>query len=178
MSPQVVGRAGKPSPTGRLGVRHTGAMARTIATTRRVRREEMLDFVRQRHKATLITTRRNGRPQVSPVACGVDGEGRMVVATYPQRAKAANLRRDPRVTVLVHSDDWDGPYVQLDGVAEVIDLPDSVEPLVDYFHSIAGEHPDWVEYRQAMRDQGKSLIRVTIESWGPIAAGGFPPEHA
>jgi hypothetical protein len=80
--------------------------------------------------------------------------------------------------VLIHSDDWNGPYVQLDGTAEVIDQPDAVEPLVDYFRSISGEHPDWDEYRQAMGDQGKSLIRVTVESWGPSATGGFPPELA
>jgi PPOX class probable F420-dependent enzyme len=153
-------------------------MPRKIATEDRVGRDEMLDFVRTRHNATLVTTRRNGRPQVSPVTAGVDGEGRLVISTYPQRAKVANLRREPAVTVLVHSDDWNGPYVQLDGTAEVIDQPDAVEPLVDYFRSISGEHPDWDEYRQAMRDQGKSLIRVTIESWGPIAKGGFPPEHA
>ncbi len=153
-------------------------MARTIATADRVDRDQLLEFVRPRHKATLVTTRRNGRPQVSPVSCGVDGEGRVVISTYPQRAKVANLRRDSAVTVLVHSDDWDGPYVQLDGTAQVIDLPESVEPLVEYFRSISGEHPDWEEYRQAMRDQGKSLIRVTIDSWGPIATGGFPPELA
>jgi PPOX class probable F420-dependent enzyme len=152
-------------------------MPRTIATADRVDREELLEFVRPRHNATLVTTRKNGRPQVSPVTCGVDEEGRVVISTYPQRAKVANLRREPAVTVLIHSDDWNGPYVQLDGVAEVIDQPDAVEPLVDYFRSISGEHPDWDEYRQAMRDQGKSLIRVTIESWGPIAKGGFPPEH-
>ncbi|MCW2709989.1 MAG: pyridoxamine 5-phosphate oxidase [Marmoricola sp.] len=151
-------------------------MPRKIATEDRVGRDEMLDFVRTRHNATLVTTRRNGRQQVSPVTAGVDGEGRLVISTYPQRAKVANLRREPAVTVLVHSDDWNGPYVQLDGTAEVIDQPDAVEPLVDYFRSISGEHPDWDEYRQAMRDQGKSLIRVTIESWGPIATGGFPPE--
>jgi len=153
-------------------------MPRNVATTDRVQRDQLLDFVRPRHKATLVTTRRNGRPQLSPVSCGVDGEGRVVISTYPERAKITNLRRDPAATVLIHSDEWDGPYVQLDGVAEVIDQPEAVEPLVDYFRSIAGEHPDWDEYRQAMRDQGKSLIRVTIESWGPIATGGFPPEHA
>ena len=75
----------------------------------------------------------------------------------------------------VLSDDWDGPYVQVDGRAEVLDLPESVEPLVEYFRCIAGEHPDWEEYRAAMVRQGKSLIRVTIERWGPIATGGFPP---
>ena len=150
-------------------------MPRTIATTDRVPREQMLEFVRRRHRATLVTTRRNGRPQVSPVTCGVDEEGRVVISTYPQRAKVANLKRDPSVTVLIHSDDWDGPYVQLDGTAEVIDQPDAVEPLVDYFRSISGEHPDWDEYREAMRQQDKSLVRITVERWGPIATGGFPP---
>ncbi len=153
-------------------------MPRKIATTDRVGRDELLEFVRPRHRATLVTTRRNGRPQLSPVTCGVDEEGRVVVSTYPTRAKVANLRRDARATLLIHSDDWDGPWVQLDGTAEVIDLPDAVEPLVDYYRSISGEHPDWDEYRQAMREQGKSLVRVTIDSWGPIATGGFPPELA
>ena len=153
-------------------------MARKIATTDRVGREELLDFVRPRHRATLVTSRRDGRPQLSPVTCGVDDEGRVVVSTYPARAKAVNLRRNPAASVLVHSDEWDGPWVQLDGTAEVIDQPDAVEPLVDYYRCISGEHPDWDEYRQAMRDQGKSLIRVTIEQWGPIATGGFPPELA
>ena len=153
-------------------------MARTIATTDRVGREELLEFLRPRHHALLMTTRRDGRPQASPNTCGVDVEGRIVISTYPERAKAMNIRRDPRVSVCVLSDDFGGPWVQVDGVAEVIDLPDSVEPLVEYFRVISGEHHDWDEYRQAMRDQGKSLIRVTIESWGPIATGGFPPEHA
>ncbi len=153
-------------------------MARKIATTDRVGREELLDFVRPRHRATLVTTRRDGRPQLSPVTCGVDDEGRVVVSTYPARAKAVNLRRNPAASMLVHSDEWDGPWVQLDGTAEVIDQPDAVEPLVDYYRCISGEHPDWDEYRQAMRDQGKSLIRLTIERWGPIATGGFPPELA
>lgn len=150
-------------------------LARKIATADRVERAELLDFVRPRHRMTLLTHRRDGSPQLSPVAGGVDGDGRIVIASYPQRAKSANLRRDPRASLLVHSDDWDGPYVQVDGTAEVIDLPEAVEPLVEYFRSISGEHPDWEEYRQAMRDQGKCLIRVSIERWGPVATGGFPP---
>ncbi|WP_137811704.1 PPOX class F420-dependent oxidoreductase [Gandjariella thermophila] len=153
-------------------------MARRIATADRVDRPQLLDFLRPRHHAILVTTRADGRPQLSPVTCGVDGEGRIVVSTYPRRAKARNARRDPRVSVCVLSDDFDGPYVQVDGHAEVLDLPDALEPLVEYFRSISGEHPDWDEYRDAMRRQGKSLIRVTIERWGPIATGGFPPELA
>ncbi len=153
-------------------------MARSIATTDRVGRDELLEFVRPRHQGTLVTRRRDGSPQMSPVTCGVDAEGRIVVSTYPQRAKAANLRRDPAVSMLVHSDDWNGPYVQVDGTAEVIDMPDAVEPLVEYFRCISGEHSDWEEYREAMRAQNKSLIRISIERWGPVATGGFPPEQA
>jgi PPOX class probable F420-dependent enzyme len=153
-------------------------MARKIATADRVERDELLEFVRPRHKGTLVTTRRDGRPQMSPVACGVDGEGRIVVSTYPERAKVTNLRRDPRCSILVHSDDWDGPYVQVDGTAEVLDLPDAVELLVEYYRSIAGEHPDWDEYREAMTAQGKSLVRITIDRWGPVATGGFPKDRA
>ena len=76
------------------------------------------------------------------------------------------------------SDEWNGPWVQVDGTAEVLDLPDALEPLVEYFRCISGEHPDWDEYRAAMQEQGKCLIRLTIERWGPIATGGFPPELA
>ena len=153
-------------------------MPRKIATNDRVGREELLEFVRPRHRGTLVTTRQDGRPQLSPVSCGVDDEGRVVISTYPARAKVVNLKRNPDATVLIHSDDWDGPWVQLDGTAEVIDQPEAVEPLVDYFRSISGEHPDWDEYRQAMRDQGKSLISITPQRWGPIATGGFPARLA
>jgi PPOX class probable F420-dependent enzyme len=151
---------------------------RTIATNTRVDRDQLLGFIRPRHHAILMTTRRDGRPQASPNTCGVDTEGRIVISTYPERAKARNVRRDPRVTVCVLSDEFGGPWVQVDGTAEVLDLPEALEPLVEYFRVISGEHPDWDEYRQAMRDQGKSLIRVTIDSWGPIATGGFPARLA
>jgi PPOX class probable F420-dependent enzyme len=151
---------------------------RTIATNTKVDRDQLLEFIRPRHHAILMTTRRDGRPQSSPNTCGVDTEGRIVISTYPDRAKAHNIRRDPRVSVCVLSEDFGGAWVQVDGTAEVIDMPESVEPLVEYFRVIAGEHPDWDEYRQAMRDQGKSLIRIAIESWGPIATGGFPARLA
>ncbi len=149
-----------------------------IATSDRVDRETLNDFVRPRHHAILTTTRVDGSPQLSPVTCGLDTAGRLVISTYPKRAKVVNARRDPRVSACVLSDTWDDAWVQLDGTAEVLDLPDAVEPLVEYFRVISGEHPDWDEYRSAMRRQGKCLIRVTIDRWGPIATGGFPPELA
>ncbi|GAB3342821.1 PPOX class F420-dependent oxidoreductase [Micromonospora halotolerans] len=153
-------------------------MARSIASNTRVDRDALIEFLRPRHRVVLMTTRADGRPQSSPVSCGVDAEGRLVISTYPERAKVTNIRRDPRVSACVLSDDWNGPWVQVDGTAEVLDLPEALDPLVDYFRSISGEHPDWDEYRAAMVRQGKSLIRVTIDSWGPIATGGFPARLA
>ncbi|NEB73834.1 PPOX class F420-dependent oxidoreductase [Streptomyces sp. SID14478] len=153
-------------------------MAPNIATNTRVSLAELLDFVRPRHRALLITARADGTPQASPLTCGVDDSGRIVVSTYPERAKTRNAKRNPRVSVLVLSDEWNGPWVQVDGTAEVLDSPDSVEPLVEYFRNISGEHPDWDEYRAAMLKQGKSLIRITPEKWGPLATGGFPARLA
>src|ERR1700709_722448 len=149
-------------------------MPRT-ATADRVERDELLAFLRPRHKALLLTHRADGSAQLSPVTCGVDEQGRVVVSTYPQRAKAANARRDPRGSLCVLSDDFDGPGGPGEGQAEVLGLPDALEPLVDYFRAISGEHPDWDEYRAAMQLQGKALIRITPTRWGPIATGGLPP---
>jgi PPOX class probable F420-dependent enzyme len=149
-----------------------------IATNTSVSRDELLDFIRPRHHAIVITTRADGRPQASPVTCGVDAEGRIVVSTYPERAKTRNARRNPKVSVLFLSDDFGGAWVQVDGDAEVIDMPEAAEALVDYYRAISGEHPDWDEYRQAMVRQGKSLLRVTPRSWGPVATGGFPARLA
>jgi PPOX class probable F420-dependent enzyme len=149
-----------------------------IATADRVERADLLEFIRPRHRCLLITTRQDGRPQASPVTSGVDGEGRLVISTYPERAKAGNVRRDPRVTACILSDEWDGAWVQVEGSAEVLDMPEALDGLADYFRCISGEHPDWEEYREAMRRQDKSLIRLTIERWGPIATGGFPARVA
>jgi PPOX class probable F420-dependent enzyme len=150
-------------------------MPRTYATAEDVSLDQLLEFIRPRHRMVLTTFRADGSLQTSPVTGGVDDQGRIVIASYPQRAKAVNIGRTPRASVTVLSDEFNGPYVQVDGDAERIDLPDAVEPLVDYFRAVAGEHPDWDEYRQAMVDQRKCLLRITPRRWGPVATGGFPP---
>ena len=153
-------------------------MARSIATNTTVELTELLDFVRPRHRLLLATARRDGRPQISPVAGGVDPQGRIVISSYPARAKTRNAERDRQVSVLVLSDDWNGPWVQVDGDAEVLHMPEAIDGLVEYFRCISGEHPDWEEYREAMRIQDKSLIRITPTRWGPIVTGGFPADVA
>jgi PPOX class probable F420-dependent enzyme len=109
-----------------------------IATTDRVDAATLAGFIRPRHHAVLVTTRADGSPQMSPVTCGLDAEDRLVISTYPARAKAANARRDPRVSALVLSDKWDDAWVQVDGTAEVLELPEALEPLVEYFRVISG----------------------------------------
>jgi PPOX class probable F420-dependent enzyme len=149
-------------------------MPRTIATNTTVGRDELTDFLRPRHHVILLTPRNDGGWQGSPVTSGVDADGRIVVSTYPERAKAGNVARHGKASVIVLSEDFDGPWVQVDGDAELLTLPDALDPLVEYFRSISGEHPDWDSYRRAMSDQGKALIRITPTRWGPIATGGFP----
>jgi PPOX class probable F420-dependent enzyme len=147
---------------------------RSIATNTQVDRAGLEEFVRTRHRVILLTRRRDTSPQASPVTAGLDAQGRLVTSTYPERAKVLNARRSSAGSAVVLSDEWNGPWVQLWGTLDVLELPDALDPLVDYYRSISGEHPDWDEYRAAMLRQGKSLLRLTIERWGPIATGGFP----
>lgn len=153
-------------------------MARYIATNRIVSRSELDEFVRPRHRGVLLTTRSNGRPQSSLVTMGLGADGAVLISSYPERAKVHNIRRNPLCSVTVMSDEFNGEWVQLDGTAEVVDLPEALDGLVEYFQVISGEHSDWDEYRAAMTKQGKCLIRLTVDQWGPIAKGGFPARLA
>lgn len=138
-------------------------------------RDELRTHLAGRHRWVLATTRRDGRPQMSLVTGGMIADGRLAISTYPERAKARNARRDPHVSVAVMGDEFDDAWVQIDGDAEVLDLPAASDAFVEYYRSISGEHPDWDEYRQAMDDQGKCIILVTPTRWSPLSKGGFPP---
>jgi PPOX class probable F420-dependent enzyme len=129
------------------------------------------DFVREHHHAVLATRRAHGTPQLSPVACNVDAEGRVVVSTRETALKTRNIRRDPRVSLCVLNDAFYGTWIQVDGVAVVVSLPDAMEPLVDYYRTTAGEHPDWDDYRSAMQRERRVLVRIEIERAGPDASG-------
>ena len=142
-----------------------------FATADTVELPELLDFVKDRHHMLLTTFRTDGSLQSSPVTGGLDGEGRIVIASYPQRAKSANVARHPHASIVVLSDEFNGPYVQIDGAAEVISLPEAVEPLVDYFRAIAGEHPDWADYRAAMISERRCVVRIAITRAGPNISG-------
>ena len=129
------------------------------------------EFLRANHRAVLATTRSDGRPQLSPVTAGVDAEGRILVSTRETAIKAKNLARDPRDTLCVLNDGYFGEWVQADGTAEIVHLPEAMDLLVDYYRRISGEHPDWDDYREAMRRERRVMVRVTITRAGPDASG-------
>jgi PPOX class probable F420-dependent enzyme len=135
----------------------------------------MAAFVRDRHRWILATRRSDGRPQLSPVTGGVIADGRLAIATYPERAKALNAARRSQVSVLVLGGEFNDEWIQVDGEATVYRLPEALDGLVEYYRGISGEHADWDEYRDAMADQGKCVILITPTRWGPISKGGFPP---
>ena len=132
--------------------------------------DEARSFMREHHHAILATSRTDGRPHMSAVLAGVDGQGRVMVSTRETAVKVRNLRRDPRVSVFVTSEDF-WRWVQVDGVATVLSLPEAMEPLVEYYRVISGEHPDWDDYRRAMQDQQRVLVRIDIERAGPSSQG-------
>lgn len=129
--------------------------------------EEARDFVRRHHRSVLATRTADGGVQQSPVLATVDPEGRVVVSTPSGSVKARNLRRDPRAQLCVFTDAFFGSWVYVEGEAEILDQPDAMEPLVDYYRSISGEHDDWDAYREAMRTEDRVLIRVAPSRVGP-----------
>ncbi len=150
--------------------------AKYIATTTDVDSDGLREFLVGKNKWILSTTRADGRPQMSLVSGGQVDNGGLIIATYPQRIKVKNIRGNPQVSVAVMGDEFNDAWVQIDGDAHIVDLPEATDALVDYFRSIRGEHDDWDEYRQAMTDQGKCAIVINPTRWGPVSTGGFPPE--
>ncbi len=140
-----------------------------------VDRDGLAEHIGGLHRWVLATTRADGRPQMSLVTGGMLPDARLAVATYPERAKALNARRNPNVSVAVIGDDFNSAWVQIDGTAEVLDMPEAGDTFVEYYRAISGEHPDWDEYRQAMADQGKCIIVIEPTRWSPVSKGGFPP---
>ena len=128
-------------------------------------------FMRAHHRAILATMRTDGRPQMSPVVCAVDDHDRVLISTRETAVKTRNLRRDPFASVCAFTDGFFGEWVQAEGTAEVIPLPDAMELLVEYYRMVSGEHPDWSDYRAAMVRDRRVIIRVTLSRAGPTVSG-------
>ncbi|HWN09834.1 MAG TPA: PPOX class F420-dependent oxidoreductase [Pyrinomonadaceae bacterium] len=134
-------------------------------------RDDALDFVSKNHRSVLVTRKAGDGLQTSPVTVGIDGDGYVVISSRETAFKVRNLRRDPRATLCVFSDTFYGKWIQIDGAADLISMPDAMERLVDYYRRISGEHPDWDEYRSAMQEQKRLIIRISIDKVGPKKEG-------
>jgi PPOX class probable F420-dependent enzyme len=133
--------------------------------------DEARAFIRANHRAVLATTRRDGRPQLSPMTVGLDAAGRVVMSTRETALKVRNLRREPYASVAVLTDGFFGEFVQVEGPVEIVALPDAMDLLIAYYRDISGEHPNWDEYRAAMIEQQRVLVRLRIDRVGPNASG-------
>jgi PPOX class probable F420-dependent enzyme len=133
--------------------------------------EQAQQFLRDHHRAVLATIRSDGLPQMSPVSCAVDDDGRVLISTRAPAIKTRNLRRNPFASVCAFTDGFYGPWVQAEGTAEIIALPEAMDLLVDYYRRVSGEHPDWDDYRAAMERDQRVIIRITISRAGPSVSG-------
>jgi PPOX class probable F420-dependent enzyme len=133
--------------------------------------DEARAFARDHHRAVFTTSRDDGSPQLSPVGVGVDDQGRLLVSTRQTALKTRNLRKRPKAWLCILSDGFYGSWIQVEGDVEIVELPDAMEPLVDYYRQVGGEHPDWAEYRAAMVAEQRVLLRITPTRAGPDASG-------
>ena len=133
--------------------------------------DEARQFIAAQHRAVLATRRSDGQPQLSPVLCAVDEDGWVIISTRETAVKTRNVRRYPYASLCVVSDGFFGPWVQVEGAAEVISLPDAMDLLIDYYRRTAGEHPDWPDYRAAMERERRVIVRVSIDRAGPDVSG-------
>lgn len=133
--------------------------------------QRVADFARSNHRAVLATRRADGRPQLSPVTVGVNAEGRLLVSTRETAVKAKNLARDPHAWLCLLNDRFFGEWLQAEGIAEIVHLPEAMDLLVDYYRGISGEHPDWDDYREAMRRERRVILRITVTGAGPDTSG-------
>jgi len=133
--------------------------------------DQAREFVARNHRAVMITRRSAGGLQTSPVTVGIDSDGKVVISSRETAYKVRNLRRHPTATLCVFTDGFFGPWIQIEGAAEIVPLPAAMEGLIDYYRRISGEHPDWDDYRRAMVDQQRVLIRLALDNVGPGHAG-------
>ena len=132
---------------------------------------QALAVLHDQHRAVLATVRRDGHPQLSPVAAAAV-EGDVFISSRETAMKVKNLRRHPYASLCVFGDTFFGqPWVQVEGPAAIVSLPGAMDGLVDLYRAIAGEHPDWDDFRSAMASEKRVLIRISVERAGPDRSG-------
>jgi PPOX class probable F420-dependent enzyme len=130
------------------------------------------EFLKNHHWGILTTRRKNGNLQMSPVTVGLDSEGRAIISSRETAYKVNNLRRDPRAALCAITSSFHGEgWVQINGPAEIISLPEALDTLVYLHRQAYGEHKSWPEFHERMAREKRVIIRIEIESVGPKVRG-------
>jgi PPOX class probable F420-dependent enzyme len=133
--------------------------------------DEARAFLREHHNAVLHTYRRDGSPQLSPITASVDPDGYANISSRETAIKVKNLARDPRAALCALTNKFYGSWLFVEGRCEIVSLPEAMEMLVQYYRSVAGEHPDWDEYRTAMERDRRVMLRISFDRVGPTVSG-------
>jgi PPOX class probable F420-dependent enzyme len=120
---------------------------------------DAVEWVRRNHRTVVSTLRADGRPALTPVTVGADGDN-IVISTRETSMKVKHLRRDPRIWLCLLADGFFGEFYVVEGTVEIVSLPEAMDGLVEYYRNISGEHPDWDDYRQAMEREQRCLPTV------------------
>ena len=134
--------------------------------------DQAKQFLTKHHWGILATRRKNGQIQMSPVTVGLDSQGHAVISSRETAYKVNNLRRDSRaalcaITTSFHGEGW----VQINGSAKIISLPDALDTLMNLHRQAYGEHKSWREFQERMVREKRVIIRIDIESVGPKVRG-------
>ena len=129
-------------------------------------------FLARHHWGVLATRRKDGSLQMSPVTVGIDVEGCAIISSRETAYKVNNLRRDPRAAVCAFTHEFHGEgWVQVNGSAEILSLPEAIDTLVSLERQAKGENSDWPAFHERMAREKRVIIRITIDSVGPKRRG-------
>ena len=129
-------------------------------------------FLTKHHWGILATRRKNGQLQMSPVTVGLDSDGRAVISSRETAYKVNNLRRDPRAALCAITSSFHGEgWVQINGQAKIISMPDALDTLMNLHRQAYGEHKSWPEFQDRMVREKRVIIRIDIENVGPKVRG-------
>ena len=125
-------------------------------------------FIKDNHRACIAVRQKDGWPQMTLVTPGIDAEGRVILTSRGTTYKVKHIRREPKVSMLIFGEQFSGSkFVQIHGTAEVVDLPQAMDGLIDWYKTVRGEHKNWQDYKQQVADEKRVLIRINIEKVGP-----------
>ncbi len=129
-------------------------------------------FLAVNHRGVLAARKRDGWAQLTLVSPSIDAEGHVILTSRGTTYKVKNIRRDPRVSLVVFGEQFHGSkYVQIHGTAEIIEQPEAMDLLIHWHRQVKGEHANWDEYRETMKQERRVILRINIERVGPNRRG-------